>query len=246
MDPLVTSSLLSAGSSLLGGMFGGKTSSAQKEINYLNAEAMKQNMYLQEQSFYNPVHWRVQDAKRTGINPLVALGMNPYMGATSMMGDSVGGTRNSAIDGLAAAGQDVSRAIAGIQTKEQRDQSRALAALGLERAGLENELLRSQIAGQRAQLAPAISSSGGADPRYPAQQDMPLGYGDTAPFLRIARDRKGNPIRVYNDDVGDNEMLQAITALGMSVPDYIHGNFTKPAARMMRRGYSLIRGKGGK
>lgn len=123
-----------------------------------------------------------------------------------------------------------------------------LLQLVLERGHLENELLKSQIAQIRTNGPGNATSS--PDPRYPGQRDMPLGYGDTAPFLRTGKDAKGNLIRVYNDDLGDNELLQAATALGYSMPDWIHGNITKPGARVLRKifgsGYrSHIKRKGG-
>jgi len=195
----------------------------------------KQALEAQMYATSNDFDTRLKAAKKHGLHPLVALGVNtPPAPQPHYAGD----TGSSVGQALSNAGQDVSRAVAAYQTKEQREEDRVLRKLSVERAGLENELLKSQIAGSRAQLAPAHSIN--PDPRYPDQSQMPLGYGDTAPFLRMGKDSKGNPIRVYNDDLGDNELLQALTAIGMSVPDYIHGNLGRPTAKKLRKSWDWL------
>lgn len=89
------------------------------------------------------IQWRVQDAKAAGVHPLYALGAQTH----SFQPVQIGG----AVNALSQAGQDISRAVdAG------SSQSKRLKQLTLERAGLENELLRSQIArNNSAQLSPA-------------------------------------------------------------------------------------------
>lgn len=198
---------------LVGGLFGGKSSGAAKESRHIQWDTYQ----MQKDLAYNGVARRVEDAKRAGVNPMVALGMNPYQGGVaSVVGDVGGG--ESKFGALAKAGADVSRAIAARGTAEERAAAKTLAGLALEKAGLENDLLRSQIRTMEAQSAPAPVGSGNyedvvmKDVRYPTQSRMPMGYGDTAPFWREGKDRNGRPVRVYNDELGDNEVLQAVTS----------------------------------
>lgn len=77
-DPLVTSSLISAGGSLLGGAL--SSSSASKAAN--------KDYRRQKEFAKNSIKWRVEDAKRAGLHPLFALGG----GASFQPSMSTGGT----------------------------------------------------------------------------------------------------------------------------------------------------------
>lgn len=226
MDPMIGSSLISAGSNLLGGLMGSKGPDRKASRDMLNIQYAEHVKNIPRE-----MNMRLKSAKAFGVHPLVALGMQPTSMAQAHM---VGDTGNDIGSALSEVGQDVSRAVSAYQTKEQRDEVRTLSKLSVERAGLENELLRSQIASQRAQLAPAAPIN--IDPRYPEQALMPMGYGDTAPLLRKGKDPYGDPVRVYNDDLGDNEVLQALSAIGLSVPDLI-ANSGKRVGRKIRREY---------
>jgi len=150
MDPMIGSALISGGSSLLGGLMGSKGTSRKRERDSISIQ-------YEEARKHHPLYIDtvLNTAKSKGIHPLVALGMQPQnMAQASMVGD----TGSDVGSALAAAGQDVSRAMSAYQSREQREQAATLATLSVERAGLENELLRSQIAGQRAQLAPALAN----------------------------------------------------------------------------------------
>jgi len=122
--------LISAGSSILGGILGNK-----------NAEKQQNREYERQKEFaQSGISWKVQDAKRAGIAPLAALGSN----LVSYSPQSIGGGDY----GVSAAGQDISRAIQSTQSSNSRTTAvtRTAAALSLERGQLENDLLRAQIA----------------------------------------------------------------------------------------------------
>lgn len=155
--------------SVIGGMFGKK--SADK--------ANAQNIALQKEFAQKGVQWKVQDAKEAGVHPLYALGAQTHSFAPSSVGD--GGLASS----LAAAGQDIGSAIDRTRTAPQKLSAvaRTAQALELERAGLQNDLLRAQIAETTARAR---------GPAFPAAVDqyfMP-GQGDspvvTKPLERIA------------------------------------------------------------
>lgn len=131
MDPTVIAAGISSAGNLLGGLLGGSN-------NHAGRDARQQLDYAIEQS----VLGKVKAAKKAGISPLYALGA-PVMSSSwtpaSGSDPGLGGA-------LASMGQDISRAVATRQTEPERQ----LQALTLEKAGLENEYLRSQIASIRA------------------------------------------------------------------------------------------------
>lgn len=99
-------------------------------------KAAKMNYKMQKEFAQHGIRWKVEDAKAAGLHPLAALGVqmsgyNP-VSSSSNFGDM---------------GQDIGRAIDATRTGPERDEaSGTLGKLALERAGLQNDLLRAQIA----------------------------------------------------------------------------------------------------
>lgn len=110
----------------------------------------RRNIQLQKQFAKEGVRWKVADAEAAGIHPLYALGAQ----TTSFSPVSVGSSTYSPQadtglpNALANAGQDVSRAINATRTQTERDSAyeTSARALTLQKMGLENELLASQVA----------------------------------------------------------------------------------------------------
>lgn len=138
--------LISAGSSLVSGLMG--ASSAKK--------AAKQQYQQQKEFAQNGIQWKVDDAKKAGIHPLYALGAN----TTSYAPVSVGDT--NPLSGLASAGQDLSRAVDATRSASGKVDAftRTAQSLQLQRMGLENELLSSQIAKTRQGATPPMPTAG--------------------------------------------------------------------------------------
>lgn len=140
----------------------------------MSKRAAAKNTAMQREFAQQGVTWKADDARRAGIHPIFAMGAQTHSFAPTYVGDS----------GLSAAGQDVSRAMYASQSdRERRDseatsfmlnqvrasdarvqmrQAEALLPLQIQRAELENELLRSQIARARAQTGPGLPVSGGS------------------------------------------------------------------------------------
>lgn len=217
MDPITTSALISAGSSLLGSVFGGKSKGPTlTDINDANAR--------QEDMLFDV---KMQNAKEHGIHPLVALGIPPQGGAVFGYGGQDQGPNK--FDKIAEMGQGISRAAHAWMTRGEREMSKMSAELSLENQALQNDRLRSEIALLKQPGSPPGTSLYGneADARYPSQAQMPLGLGDSAPLLRQGIDQQGDKIRVYNDQLGDNELLQAATAVGYSFPDWMRNKIRR-------------------
>lgn len=121
-------SLLAAGSSILGGIMGNN--------------AANKDRAMQKEFAKSGIQWKVEDAKKAGIHPLAALGAQ----TTSFAPVSVGGP--SIASGLASAGQDISRAIDTTRDSSTRldAYTKTVQDLNIQRLGLENQLLGSQIA----------------------------------------------------------------------------------------------------
>jgi len=132
--------------SIASGIFG--ASSAKK--------AAKQQYQQQKEFAQNGIQWKVDDAKKAGIHPLYALGAN----TVSYAPVSVGNT--NPLSGLAEAGQDISRAVDATRPASAKLDAitSTQQALATERMGLENELLRSQIAKTRQESNPPLPTAG--------------------------------------------------------------------------------------
>jgi len=137
---------IAAGANIVSGIMGAK--SAEK--------AAKQQYAAQKEFAQNGIQWKVDDAREAGIHPLYAMGAN----TTSYAPVAVGNT--NPLSGLAEAGQDISRAVDATRPASSKVNA-VLAtqqALATERMGLENELLRSQIAKSRQESNPPMPTAG--------------------------------------------------------------------------------------
>lgn len=141
------------------------------QSNKANREAARErerDRKLQLDTLQNQIQWRMADAQKAGVHPVAALGMSPsgYV--------PVGSAGTEALD-FAGLGQDISRAIHAGQTERERraaagrasieaTQAQEVHLLSVERMGLENELLRSQIGRYNsAQLGPPMPDAAPGD-----------------------------------------------------------------------------------
>lgn len=146
----------------VGDVFGGlmNTSSAQA----INSANLAQQMFLAN----NSVSMRVADAKRAGINPLAALGVSSpgFVGATPTEPGS----------GVAAAGQDIARAISA--NKDRSDKLDDLQRAEIQSRIDENDANTQYI---RSKTVRALASPGSPPVRHDAF------IGPTAPWLASER-----------------------------------------------------------
>lgn len=126
----------------------------QREVNEQNLRIHNETMAAQKEANQNSILWKVQDAARSGVHPLYALGVQPASGGAS--GVSLVAPQSSApIDTRQTFGQDISRAASKLLTKRQRVDAVVAARqaamqeesnlLDLEHKRLSNVYLQSQI-----------------------------------------------------------------------------------------------------
>lgn len=154
----------------VGGWFADREQS--RHTNNMSKDLAQQNMAMQREFAQHGIQWRVEDAKRAGIHPIYALG-GSGASFSPVSANFTGGT--SAADSLGAAGQDIGRAFNATSTQSQRVNAFTAATqkLSLERAGLENEILRADLASKTGRLRQV------AQPPMPAAKDPYLVPGQT-------------------------------------------------------------------
>lgn len=147
--------LIAAGARLFGGHMADQ---AAKETNAANLASQKE--FAQ-----SGIQWRVADAKAAGIHPLYALGaQTPTYTPTTIVGDNMGRA-------LADSGQDISRAVNSTRNVDQKVAAYedTVRSLSLQRMGLENEILSSQL---------RKINQAGVPPAFPGSESVIDGQGD--------------------------------------------------------------------
>ena len=130
------SSIASIAAPVIGGLIGGKN---QKDSN-------AQNAAYQKEFAQHGIRWKVEDAKAAGLHPLAALGSSTATFSPSFKSDNMG--------------QDISRAINAVGTAADRWTQKKADNLALEKASLENDLLRAQITNVNQASNPPFPSGG--------------------------------------------------------------------------------------
>lgn len=173
MDPIVTSSLISAGSNLLGGLLGGKKDNS--------AKIAAQNYAMQKEFAQNGIRWKVADAKAAGIHPLAALGANTLSFTPSVVGDTGGGPDWGST--VRAMGQDISRAFDATRTASERAEA--------ELAARNRQAL---IDSQNARTSEALSDKYEAEASLARMQALKIAQGQNPPMPGGLTDKSVTPL----------------------------------------------------
>lgn len=179
---------------MLGEMISGGASLIGAGVNYLTAKQNRDkqsdiaqaNIAQQREFAQHGVRWKVEDAKRAGIHPLFALGAS----TNSFSPVSVGSGSDSSVgDAIASAGQNIGRAAQAGMTQGERQKSQAMDLLVLEKAGLENELLRTQIL--------QLKKPPGQPPAMPTLGPSPAGFPVKTDDIKQKPDDMPEVARIY-------------------------------------------------
>lgn len=217
MDPLVTSTLISTGANMLGGLLGrnkGPKPMSDKDMLGWN-----------QANFENMFESQMRMANKHGIHPLVMLGQNPGAGQATPVFSGEGAGGPTAGDFLSQAGQGVSRAVEAWMTRDMRAAQREMVSLDIEHKRLQN-----------ARLA--------AETRLMTQPGTPPGIGPERPRSIFLRDRDGKLTEVLNPEAGDNEFLMAQDWITRTLPQDLK-NMSRRTADSLKRALTSPRSPGG-
>lgn len=152
-----------------------------------NQNAIAQANINQQREFaQNGVRWKVEDARAAGVHPLFALGANTHSFSPVSVG---GGSSHDVGDAISSAGQNIGRAVQAGMTAGERQKSQAADLLTLERAGLENELLRTQIL--------VLKKPPGQPPAMPTLGPSPAGFPVKTDDIKQTPDDMPETARIY-------------------------------------------------
>lgn len=202
---------------IVGSVVGAGASLLNNHANQSHADYWaRQNIALQKEFAQNSIKWRVEDAKRAGVHPMAALGISPA--SFSPVSSSFSSSDPGAY--LAEMGQNVDRAIMAGKDNQARAEAenfnKQFNSLQLEKAGLENDLLRAEIASKQAVMRTALPPS--APPvttrriENVGQPDSPVpsgGYSGAVPLFTLARHGR-TFLDIINPDIGDSVSESAI------------------------------------
>lgn len=133
--------IIGAGAGLLGSLFGSIINSDETK------SANDKNEALQRDLANNSIRMRRDDANRSGIHPLYAMGIQPYNAPATHVAPNTG-------DYVSQMGQDISRAVKATGNEMERLQIRLLTSQ-IEGQDIDNASRRSQLARDNsAQLGP--------------------------------------------------------------------------------------------
>lgn len=190
--------LIAAGASLLGGLM---NKSSNDDNNAAAAANAERNIAMQKEFAQSGIQWKVEDAKKAGVHPLYAIGAQ---GASFSPVSYAGSADTSMGSAIASSGQDISRAMQATQDKDGRVSAfdKTVQDLTIQKMGLENGILASQLAKQRAQIGPAMPSLTDKNPLE--------GQGDSkrpnlhAPHgLILTPDKKESQAKAWEDEYGE-------------------------------------------
>jgi len=150
---------------------------------FLDKSSADKQMEMQKDFAQKGIQWKVKDAEAAGIHPLYALGANTVSYSPVSVGQP----------DLGAMGQDIGGAIDRVSNPVEKSTG-ALGALALERAGLENDLLRAQIARARINTAGQVAMGPLA----------PVSNQELLPGWDVARPNLGQAAENAYSEIGGN------------------------------------------
>lgn len=137
--------MIGAIANVVGGLIGARSAEKAKDANVAMSAADRE---MQKEFAQQGVRWKVEDARAAGISPLFALGAPNFNYTPTSIGVQ---PDNSLGQGIANAGQDISRAIHATRTGQERADE--YAKLQMENARLQNDGIKLRNQYMASQLA---------------------------------------------------------------------------------------------
>lgn len=243
--------IISAGANIIGGLLNSK---ATKDANAQSAALAQQNMEMQKEFAQQGLRWKIDDAfsRAHKVHPIYSLGS----AGAAFSPVSASFTADTSIgNAVAAAGQNIGRAVHSTATQAERVDSftKAAQALSLEKGALENEVLRTQLASENARLrqaatppfpsanpylVPGQTSSGPAElikakplevaPGVPGQPQSEGGSITDVGYARTSTGYAPVPSKDVKERIEDDFVQQALHLMRNNVLPSIGYNFNPP------------------
>lgn len=215
------SSIASIAAPIIGGVIGNKGAS----------DVSQQNAAYQKEFAQHGIRWKVADAKAAGLHPLAALNTNTATFSPSFQTGNMG--------------QNISRAINAAGSALDRQKSAEADALALERASLQNDLLRAQISHVgRASNPPFPSGSVSGDHTsvdvpseitYGRSRNRGETAGRNTPAATEILNRDGTTSIIPSEDVADALEAGGEIVGGIMSADWFARNRVAPWAHRQKR-----------
>ena len=214
MDPVTRGALISAGSTLAGGfmdkLFPGDSGPPGGDYKAMKSANMA------------AIAGKMEAAKKYGISALYAMGAPTASPSFSVGGDG-GMSRGST---LASMGQDISRAVAAGQTADER----ALQALTLEKAKLENDYLRAQINSVNSRTiresAPPMPAPGAL---LPEKVNPPERTQNIKAGVEYLTNPNWSDAQTFTNRYGENEILETLLSIIIGGADAYQNMPSRPS-----------------
>lgn len=212
--------IISAGASLIGGLFNKSSADKAAEQNMMIA---RENQAMQREFAQNGIRWKVEDAKAAGIHPVYAMGAP----TTSFSPISFSATADNSVgNAIASMGQDIGGAINKTRTAPEKTDvfTKAVQALTLEKGALENEVLRSRLAREKQTNSPPMPVM--ADKPAPFTVPEATKSEDRPPLMifgsRWLTNPNTSPMKAWEDQYGDEGPASWVLPPLLATNDAIH------------------------
>lgn len=227
-------------SSLIGGSMASK---ANKEATQMMLADKEKDRELQKEFAQTGIRWKAWDAKAAGLHPIIGIG---GAGAAYTPSSIAIQPDTGMANAVAAAGQNIGRAVDATRSQGERNTAftESVQKLTLDKMGLENMLLSSQIAQLNANKNPPLP----VGDRYliPGQSGSGVvsslsvpGTIDTNPMKRTA----SNPALPHQEPGAINDTGFARTSGGLypvpgnDIKERIEDNFWHESAHFLRNNF---------
>lgn len=188
---------------MLGAVIGGLAGLAGSMFGASKQEqAMDKQLDMQKDAMQNGISWKVADANRAGIHPLFAMGSQPFNFSPVQLPDYSGVSSS-----LAQMGQDISSSVfRGSGSATRSAVTKIATELAVERGGLENELLRTQIRRLRTEVPPGLPPTPKSD--LPSNVSVDSGVSNHPKYAGVMYEPIASPdgrteyIQVMNPGLG--------------------------------------------
>lgn len=175
----IAEALLGLGGNLISGLFNKSNNEenarVQQMINAQNLawskEQFAQNYQNQKEFAQHGIQWKADDARAAGLHPLVGMGANTMSFSPASVGGEGQAWKSEA--SFQNMGQDLSRAAKAMASANEREEvdNEQARKLSLEKAGLENDILRADLVSKVARTGPRAAQLG---PPMPVSDRIPL------------------------------------------------------------------------